>query len=39
VARADRVRELLGWQPQLDNLDTIVRTSLRWEEALQRNPW
>ena len=39
VARADRVRELLGWQPQLDDLDTIVRTSLRWEEALARNPW
>ena len=39
VAKADRVRELLGWQPQLDDLDTIVRTSLRWEEALARNPW
>ena len=22
----------LGWQPRLDDLDTIVRTSLRWEE-------
>jgi len=39
VAKADRVREVLGWQPQLDDLDTIVRTSLRWEEALARNPW
>jgi UDP-glucose 4-epimerase len=39
VARADRIRSLLGWQPKLDNLDTIVRTSLGWEERLQRVPW
>lgn len=39
VARADRIRALLGWQPKLDDLDTIVRTSLGWEERLQRVPW
>src|SRR5665213_693664 len=39
VARADRVRSLLGWLPRLDHLDTIVESSLRWEEKLQRNPW
>jgi UDP-glucose 4-epimerase len=39
VARADRIRSVLGWQPQLDNLETIVRTSLGWEERLQRVPW
>jgi UDP-glucose 4-epimerase len=39
VARADAVRALLGWIPQLDDLDTIVRTALRWEEQLQRQPW
>jgi UDP-glucose 4-epimerase len=39
VARADRVRSVLGWQPQLDSLETIVRTSLGWEERLQRVPW
>jgi len=39
VAKADRVRALLGWQPQLDDLDTIVGTSLRWEETMARNPW
>jgi UDP-glucose 4-epimerase len=39
VARADGVRKLLGWKPQLDDLDTIVRTALRWEEKLQREPW
>jgi UDP-glucose 4-epimerase len=39
VARADQVREKLGWTPRLDDLDTIVRTALRWEEKLQREPW
>jgi UDP-glucose 4-epimerase len=39
VARAERVRSVLGWQPKLDNLETIVRTSLGWEERLQRVPW
>jgi UDP-glucose 4-epimerase len=39
VARAERVRSLLGWRPRLDDLDTIVRTSYAWEQQLQRNPW
>jgi UDP-glucose 4-epimerase len=39
VARAERVRSVLAWQPKLDNLETIVRTSLGWEERLQRVPW
>jgi UDP-glucose 4-epimerase len=39
VARAQRIRERLGWRPQLDDLDSIVRSSLNWEEHLLRNPW
>jgi UDP-glucose 4-epimerase len=39
VAHAERIRHLLGWQPRLDDLDTIVRTSLEWERKLQREPW
>ena len=39
VARAERIRAELGWQPRLDDLDTIVRTALRWEEKLLRHPW
>jgi UDP-glucose 4-epimerase len=39
VARADRVRSVLGWEPRLDDLDTIVRTSLAWEQRLASNPW
>ena len=39
VAAAGLVRSVLGWEPQLDDLDAIVRSSLRWEEKLQREPW
>jgi len=39
VAHAQRVREALGWSPKLDDIDTIVRSSLEWERRLQREPW
>jgi UDP-glucose 4-epimerase len=39
VARADRIRQELGWQPRLDDLDTIVRHALAWEKRLLRDPW
>jgi UDP-glucose 4-epimerase len=39
VARAERIREQLGWRPRLDDLDTIVRTAYSWEQHLQREPW
>lgn len=39
VAAAERIRSVLGWQPRLDDLDTIVRTALRWEEKLHAQPW
>ncbi|MCH7831129.1 MAG: UDP-glucose 4-epimerase GalE [Proteobacteria bacterium] len=34
VAIATRVREVLGWTPKFDDLDTIVRTSLEWERKI-----
>ncbi len=34
VARADRVRDVLGWRPKRDNLDEIVRQALDWERRL-----
>lgn len=34
VARADRVRELMGWRPQRDNLHEIVKQALDWERRL-----
>jgi UDP-glucose 4-epimerase len=33
VADANRIRELFGWTPALDDLDKIVATSLAWERA------
>ena len=34
VAVADRIQATLGWRPQFDDLDTIVRTSLEWERKI-----
>ena len=34
TARAERVKEVLGWQPHYDSLDTIVETSIAWERKL-----
>jgi UDP-glucose 4-epimerase len=34
VARADRIREVLGWKPTLADLDTIVDHALAWEKRL-----
>jgi len=34
IAIADRVREVLKWTPQYDDLDTIVQTSLAWERKI-----
>jgi UDP-glucose 4-epimerase len=34
VAKSDRIRALLGWQPQFDDLTTIARHALAWERKL-----
>ena len=34
IAVAERVREVLGWTPRFDDLDTIVQTSLAWERKI-----
>ncbi len=34
IAVADRIRHVLGWEPKLDDLETIVRTALEWERKL-----
>jgi UDP-glucose 4-epimerase len=39
VARADRIRAELGWQPRFDDLNAIVSHSLAWERKLQQDPW
>ncbi|AFZ34934.1 UDP-galactose 4-epimerase [Stanieria cyanosphaera PCC 7437] len=37
VAAADKIRDLLGWQPKYNSLDTIVSTALAWEKRLAEN--
>lgn len=34
IAVADRIRDVLGWTPRLDDLDRIVETSLAWERRI-----
>jgi UDP-glucose 4-epimerase len=34
IARADRVRSILDWTPEYDDLETIVTHSLAWERKL-----
>ena len=34
VAAADRIRKILNWQPEYDDLKIIVETSLNWERKL-----
>jgi UDP-glucose 4-epimerase len=38
IAKADRIRDVLGWQPRHDDLDFIVKTALAWEKRLQNQP-
>ena len=39
VARANRIRATLGWQPRHDDLAKIVSTSLAWERKLAEGHW
>lgn len=34
IARSDKLRAVLGWEPRYDDLDFIVRTALNWEYQL-----
>jgi UDP-glucose 4-epimerase len=36
VAVAKKIQSVLGWTPQHDDLDTIVRTSLDWERKIAK---
>jgi len=34
IAGAEKIKETLGWQPEYDDLDAIVRHSLDWERKM-----
>ena len=35
IAANERIKKMLKWQPQYDNLEYIVRTALDWEQQLK----
>jgi UDP-glucose 4-epimerase len=37
VAAAERIRQILGWQPRFNDLDLIVQSALAWEKKLAAN--
>jgi UDP-glucose 4-epimerase len=38
VARAERIRKVLGWSPKHDDLAVIVKSQLAWEKRLLSEP-
>ena len=34
IAGAERIKTVLGWRPELDDLDTIVAHALAWEQGI-----
>ena len=34
IAKADKIREVLGWQPELDGVEEIVHSAWNWERRL-----
>ncbi len=35
IAKADKIRKVLGWQPKYDNVETIVQAAFAWEKHLK----
>ncbi|MDH3614476.1 MAG: UDP-glucose 4-epimerase GalE [Gammaproteobacteria bacterium] len=36
IAVAKKIKKVLGWTPEFDDLETIVRTSLEWERKIAK---
>ncbi|MDH5445919.1 MAG: UDP-glucose 4-epimerase GalE [Gammaproteobacteria bacterium] len=37
IAKVDKIREVLGWVPEYDNLEVIVKSALEWERLIASN--
>jgi UDP-glucose 4-epimerase len=35
IAKADKIRNILGWQPKYDHVETIVQAAFAWEKHLK----
>ena len=38
IACGDRIRQVLGWQPKYNNLETILKTTYAWEQKKLLQP-
>ncbi|MEM8719341.1 MAG: UDP-glucose 4-epimerase GalE [Cyanobacteria bacterium P01_G01_bin.39] len=38
VASGDKIREIIGWQPQHNSLDEIISSALAWEKKKMKQP-
>ena len=36
MAEASRIRSELGWEPKLDDIETIVRHAWNWEQKMEQ---
>ncbi len=39
IAEAQRIRDVLGWEPRLDDLEAIITSALNWERKLAEGSW
>ena len=35
ISRAEKIKDILGWKPQYDDLTLIVKSALEWEQKLK----
>ena len=35
ISKADKIKDILGWTPQYDNLEYIVKSAIDWEKKLK----
>jgi UDP-glucose 4-epimerase len=39
IAEARKIRSVLGWEPRLDDLKSIISSALKWERKLAEDSW
>lgn len=35
ISKAEKIKNVLGWKPKYDDLDTIIKSAVAWEEKLK----
>ena len=39
IAKSDKIRKVLNWKPQYDNLSSIIKTAYQWESSTTLKQW